>query len=93
MSSEDIEFNSSVDDVITEEDCQKIVADAIKQNADEDQEDLTAYPSSPTIHPDQNKKAMRECCTNNFLVFVIINWRPSFKKMYNIFISYFLTEE
>ena len=64
MSSEDIDFNSSVDDVITEEDCQKIVADAIKQNADEDQEDLTAYPSSPTIHPDENKKAMRQCCTN-----------------------------
>jgi hypothetical protein len=36
MSSEDIELNSSVDDVITEEECQKIVADAIKKNADED---------------------------------------------------------
>ena len=55
MSSEDIEFNSSIDDVITEEECQKIAADAIKQNADEDQEDLTAYSSFPTIHPDQKK--------------------------------------
>ena len=55
MSSEDIELNSSIDDVITEEECQKIVADAIKHNADEDQEDLTAYPSSPFIHRDLHK--------------------------------------
>ena len=43
----------------------KIVADAIKQNEDKDQEDLTAYPSSPIIHPDHDLKVNRQCCTSN----------------------------
>ena len=30
MSSDDNELNSSIDDVISEEECQKIMADAIK---------------------------------------------------------------
>ena len=57
-------LNSGIDDVITEEECQKIVADAIKQNADEDQEDLTAYPSFPMIYPDHDLKVNRQCCIN-----------------------------
>ena len=40
------------------------MADALNQNADKDQEDFTAYSSFPIILPDQNKKAMRECCIN-----------------------------
>jgi len=64
MSSEDIELNSSIDDAITEEECQKIVAEVIKQNADKDQEDLTAYPTSPVISSDNDLKANRQCCTN-----------------------------
>jgi hypothetical protein len=49
MSFNENEVSSSIDDVLTEEECQKIVADALKQNADKDQEDLTAYSSSPII--------------------------------------------
>ena len=64
MSSEDNELNSSIDDVIIEEECQKIVAEAIKQNADKDQEDLTAYSTSPVISPDHDLKANRKCYTN-----------------------------
>ena len=64
MSSEDNELNSSIDDAITEEECQKIVAEAIKQNADKDQEDLTAYSTSPVISPDHDLKANRKCYTN-----------------------------
>jgi hypothetical protein len=64
MSSEDIELNSSIDDVITEEECQKIVAEAIKQNTDNDQEDLTAYSTAPVISPDHDRKANRKCYTN-----------------------------
>ena len=64
MSFNENEVSSSIDDVLTEEECQKIVADAIKQNADKDQEDLTAYPSSPIIPPDEDQKVKRQCCTN-----------------------------
>ena len=64
MSSEDNELNSSIDDVITEEECRKIVADAIKQNADKDHEDSTAYPTSPVISSDRDLKANRQCFTN-----------------------------
>ena len=64
MSFNEDEVSSSIDDVLTEEECQKIVADAIKQNADKDQEDLTAYPSSPTIPSDGDQKVKRQCCTN-----------------------------
>ena len=64
MSSDDNELNSGIDDVIIEEECQKTVADVTKQNADKDQEDLTAYLSFPTIHPDHDLKANRRCCTN-----------------------------
>jgi len=64
MSSEDNELNSSIDDAITEEECQKIVPEAIKQNADKDQEDLTAYSTLPVISPDHDLKANRKCYTN-----------------------------
>ena len=60
----DNEPYSAIDGVLTEEECQKIVADAIKQNADKDQEDLTAYPSSPIIPSDGDQKVKRQCCTN-----------------------------
>ena len=62
MSSEDNELNSSIDVVITEEQCQKIVADAIKQRSDKDQEDLTPYPTSQDISLDQDVK--RQYCTS-----------------------------
>ena len=64
MSSDDNKLNSGIDDAITEEECQKIVADALKQNANEDQEDLTAYPSFPIIHSDHDLKVNIQCCTN-----------------------------
>ena len=38
------------------------MADAIKQNAYKDQEDLTAYSTSPVISQDQDLK--RQCCTS-----------------------------
>ena len=38
------------------------MADAIKQNAYKDQEDLTAYSTSPVISQDQDVK--RQCCTS-----------------------------
>jgi len=55
MISEDSELNSRIDDAITEEECQKIVDEAIKQNADKDQEDLTAYSTSPIISRSRSK--------------------------------------
>ena len=58
MSFDENEVSASIDAVLTEEECQKIVADAIKQNADKDQEDLTAYPSSSIIPPDEDQKVM-----------------------------------
>ena len=39
-----------------------LMADAIKQNAYKDQEDLTAYSTSPVISQDQDVK--RQCCTS-----------------------------
>ena len=66
MSFDNNELNSSIDDVITEKECQKIVADSIKQNVDKDQEDLTAYPTSPVISSDHDLKANRQCYTNRY---------------------------
>jgi hypothetical protein len=66
ISSDDNELNSDIDDVLTKQERQKIIADAIKQNADKDQEDLTAYSTSPVISQDQDVK--KQCgtsrCTN-----------------------------
>ena len=59
MSFNENEVSSSIDDVLIEEECQKIVSDAIKQNADKDQEDLTAYPTSPIKPPDDDQKVKR----------------------------------
>ena len=38
------------------------MVDAIKQNADKDQENSTAYSTSPAISQDQDVK--RQCCTS-----------------------------
>jgi len=64
MSSDDNELHSSIDDAITKEECQNIVADAIKQNEDKNQEEITAYLSLPIIHSDHDLKVNRQCCTN-----------------------------
>ena len=80
MSSEDIELNSSADDVITEKECQKIVADAIKQSADKDQEDLTAYSTSPVISPDHDLKPIENAIQIDALIqlmkiTIFIDWQ------------------
>ena len=60
ISFDENEVSSSIDDILTEEECWKIVA----ENADKDQEDLTADPSSSIIPPDDDQKVKRQCCTN-----------------------------